>query len=318
MPAILSRVSVIFLVSLALLARVAHAQDAEFDSPYWGLLTFPVRAAKDLPDFFHAVDPRSHWQGEAVVTALSLGLWYYDQKLLDESQRFARHVRLISSHDDGKQTEQVAKPIIFGIGAPLNIPKTPNTILYYFGDGLTSFLIAGGLSSYSYFADETRGIKAATQILESITLAGAFVLPLKMATGRESPFRSSEERGQWRGFVGFKNYLGDVSKHDAYPSGHIATLTATVRVLAENYLEKSWILPVGYTAMGLLMFAMLNNGEHWASDYPLGIAIGYTAAGVVVAHEKSPGLPGAAEITQGVSLVRDDEGGIGIRKSWVF
>lgn len=317
MPSTASIVALIC-VFLAYGNPAAMAAAEEAPSPYWRLLTFPVRAATDIPEFVQAVDPREEWRGYAGVAASTLALWYYDQKILDGSQRFARRIHLISDDDDGRQTTVISEQKIFGIGANLNVPTTPNTVGYYFGDGLTSFLIAGGLTSYSLITSDVRAISTATQMLEAITLTGCFVLPLKMATGRESPFRRSEPRGVWRGFVGFRNYLSEVSKHDAYPSGHIATLMATVRVLGENYLEKSWILPVGYTAMGLLMFAMLNNGEHWASDYPLGIAIGYTAAGVVVSHERPLSAEGAASINHGLSLVHGDNGGVGIQKTWDF
>ena len=41
-------------------------------------------------------------------------------------------------------------------------------------------------------------------------------------------------------------------------------------VAASRYIQ-----PVGYTLMSLLGFQMLNNGVHWASDYPLALALGY-------------------------------------------
>jgi hypothetical protein len=36
--------------------------------------------------------------------------------------------------------------------------------------------------------------------------------------------------------------------------------------------------------MGLLSFQMMNNGVHWASDYPLALAIGYGLGKVAVSH----------------------------------
>ncbi len=54
------------------------------------------------------------------------------------------------------------------------------------------------------------------------------------------------------------------------------TATLTFTIINSNYPEYSYItLPLGglwVTALGL---QMMNNGVHWASDYPLGIAIGY-------------------------------------------
>ncbi len=57
---------------------------------------------------------------------------------------------------------------------------------------------------------------------------------------------------------------------------------ATVTVLADNYPEKKLIRPIGYTVMGLVGLAMINNGVHWASDYPLAIGIGYVTGKVTV------------------------------------
>jgi hypothetical protein len=58
----------------------------------------------------------------------------------------------------------------------------------------------------------------------------------------------------------------------------------TITVLADNYPEYSLIRPIGYTLMGLLGFQMMNNGVHWASDYPLALAIGYGLGKVAVSH----------------------------------
>lgn len=251
---------------------------------YATILTAPFRGFKDVPEFIVSLEPKGK---EDVVTyaflsGLTLGLWRFDQPIINESQRFAKKLGLISTQDDGRQTKVVFSGKIFGVSTPLHLPRGPNAYMYYLGDGISSLAIMSGLLGYSYFHDDTKSYAVADQLLEAVCLTGIFIVLGKTSTGRESPFRASEPGGKWRGFVGFKNYLSDVSRHDAYPSGHIATLMATVKILSENYIETSWLLPAGYTAMGLLMFAMLNNGVHWASDYPLGIAIGYHAADVVL------------------------------------
>jgi hypothetical protein len=46
-------------------------------------------------------------------------------------------------------------------------------------------------------------------------------------------------------------------------------------ILAQRYGSYPWIRPLGAGMTGLLMLSMLNNKTHWASDYPLAIAIGY-------------------------------------------
>ena len=70
--------------------------------------------------------------------------------------------------------------------------------------------------------------------------------------------------------------------HDAFPSGHLATVMATVTVLADNYPEKKWIKPVGYSVVGLVGTAMVGNGVHWVGDYPLAIGLGYVFGKVAV------------------------------------
>ena len=41
--------------------------------------------------------------------------------------------------------------------------------------------------------------------------------------------------------------------------------------------------------MSLLGWQMLNNGAHWASDYPLGIAMGYLVGKISTRLGRSPG-----------------------------
>ena len=62
----------------------------------------------------------------------------------------------------------------------------------------------------------------------------------------------------------------------------MAVCMATVTVISENYSGVKWIRPVGYTAMTLLGFQMMNNGVHWVSDYPLSIAMGYYLGKIAV------------------------------------
>lgn len=62
------------------------------------------------------------------------------------------------------------------------------------------------------------------------------------------------------------------------PSGHVMTATLTFTILSERYPEyNSYLYPIYGVWVSALMFQMVNNGVHWASDYPLGIAMGYLA-----------------------------------------
>jgi hypothetical protein len=99
-----------------------------------------------------------------------------------------------------------------------------------------------------------------------------------------SPGEKPVPGGAWHPFVSWKKYQKNVSNYDAFPSGHLATLMATITVLSGNYPENRFIKPIGYSIMGLCGFAMLNNGVHWAGDYPMAIAIGYAAGKIAVSR----------------------------------
>ncbi len=62
------------------------------------------------------------------------------------------------------------------------------------------------------------------------------------------------------------------------------TATLAFTVINENYPEyANYIYPVEFLWLAGLGFEMVNNGVHWASDYPLGIGIGY-AVGKMATH----------------------------------
>ena len=159
--------------------------------------------------------------------------------------------------------------------------------MYFLGDGITHATIALGFFSYGAIAKNYRALQTGSQIAETMLASGIVVQILKHITGRESPFASTSPGGVWRVFPNQSDYANHVPHYDAYPSGHIATAVGTVTVIAENYPEHKLIKPIGYSLCGLLAFAMMNNGVHWASDYPLGIALGYGFAKAAVAHGRT-------------------------------
>ena len=57
-----------------------------------------------------------------------------------------------------------------------------------------------------------------------------------------------------------------------------------------NYPEHKFIWPRRAAgAMGVLSFTMVNNGVHWASDYPLALAIGGVVGKVVATRGRTVG-----------------------------
>jgi membrane-associated phospholipid phosphatase len=118
--------------------------------------------------------------------------------------------------------------------------------------------------------------------MEALFSVALVTQSLKRITGRQSPLVASQAGGKWQFFPNLKTYQNNRAYYDAYPSGHVATLMATVTVLAGNYPEKKWIKPVGYTMLGVLAYDMMQSEVHWASDYPLALAIGYIIGNNIV------------------------------------
>ena len=111
---------------------------------------------------------------------------------------------------------------------------------------------------------------------------------LKRATGRESPNPRTEYRGKWSPFPSMRNYTTRTAEYDAMPSGHVMTASLVATVIYNNYPEYSnWILPVSATWVSLLAWEMVNNGVHWASDYPLGLAMGIYYGNYVFNNSRS-------------------------------
>ncbi len=153
----------------------------------------------------------------------------------------------------------------------------------YLGDGRPQFGLAGAFALYGFAWSDHRALRTASQLVETILACGTVVQVLKHITGRQSPIVSTRPGGVWDLFPNQIQYHKHVPSYDAYPSGHIATAMATITVVEENYPEWTWLKPVGYTIVALIGISMGNTGIHWYSDYPLGIALGYSF-GLLAAH----------------------------------
>jgi hypothetical protein len=216
------------------------------------------------------------WAG---IVSSTLLLIAFDQKISDNTQQFSNNIGLHYTRD--YKTLAGFKLGSTQVNA-YELPRNFNTALYSIGEGSTSMLIVGGLYLYGKIKHNYRAASTASQLMQSLIVVGITTQTLKRVSGRESPFVATAPGGVWRPFTKPSDYQKHVPNHDAFPSGHFATLMATVTVLSANYPEKKWIKPVGYTLMGLCAFAMVNNGVHWTSDYPLAIGIGYVCAKATV------------------------------------
>jgi len=212
--------------------------------------------------------------GTAVLIAL-------DQKITDASQQFGRYIHL----DADKNFAHAISLKIGGFHLPvLDVPRNLNSSFYFLGEGWPSILIAGGFYSYGSFAKDYRALQTSSEMAEMFITLGITVQFIKRITGRESPDVATAPGGVWRPFPNPSKYQKQVSHFDAFPSGHLATAMATVTIISGNYPNNPYIKPIGYTLMGVLGYSMLNNGVHWASDYPIAIAIGYVYGKIALSH----------------------------------
>jgi hypothetical protein len=234
-----------------------------------------------IANFFKtSFQKKNLWITGAVLGASAIMI-VYDQEMLDGTQHFSRQIGI---SNENKQIAIIRWSVKIGSKSaylPVYVPTNFNTSMYFLGDGLPHGLAVLGFWSYGKIKKDYRSLQTASQLLESMLMSGIIIQTMKHISGRESPFTSTAKGGVWRVFPNQLEYSKHVPHYDAFPSGHIATLISTITVIADNYPNNKYIKPVGYTLMGTLMFAMVNNGVHWVADYPLGIAIGYACAKIV-------------------------------------
>lgn len=203
------------------------------------------------------------------ITVSTVGLYAADQEMLDEVQRWGRSTG-IGNSDNTKTVLEVGPYPVF------RFPSDTGSALYFLGDGWTHFTIAGSFLLAGQLVEGNRAHNTGYEIIHGMIVSTLFSQALKRTTGRESPSEASEPRGKWRPFPSINAYGQNTPKYDAFPSGHVMTATLTFTIINENFPEYSYLtIPIGATWVTLLGLQMMNNGVHWASDYPLGLAMGY-------------------------------------------
>jgi len=204
----------------------------------------------------------------AAVTASTVLLIHYDQTIFDGAKKLGKRLN-ISSKDKTKPYLTLGGVQVFRGPADLG------SGLYFIGDGWVTIGFFGYFKTAGWLGHDWRASQTGNQLAEGLIATGLVTEAMKNVFGRETPERSSGKGGVWRMFPGLPEYAKRRPRYDAFPSGHLATTAMAVTVMAENYPDNKYIVPVGYTLMGALCFQMINNGVHWAGDYPLGFAVGY-------------------------------------------
>lgn len=241
---------------------------------------FITNVPDDLLQIAKSPFEKKNFKGLGLVAGTTALFLWQDQNMVNAVQQFSNHINL-------KPETSYSVPLSIGGSRILKIPNNINTALYQLGEGGTSMYIAGGLFIYSKINHDARSLQTASDLTESFFSMGITTQLLKRISGRQTPSSASQQGGAWQAFPSFSNFQNDIANYDSFPSGHLATMMATVTVLTKNYPEKKWIKPIGYSLIGLTGFAMMNNGVHWIGDYPLALALGYISGEITVNRHKN-------------------------------
>lgn len=244
---------------------------------------FITDVPKDLAAFTKNSFSRRSLGGLAAIAASSALLIAYDQEITDETQRFFKrnNISARSDYDDLFAPKLQGKHVSI-----ISVPRNINTVFYTLGQGYPALMVGGGLYLWGRAHHDVRAVSTASQLTESFISLGIATQVVKRITGRQTPIRSTEKGGKWTPFPPFMKYQKETPSYDAFPSGHLATVVCAFTILAENYPEKKWIKPAGYVMSALVAASMLNNGVHWAGDYPLAIGIGIGFGKTVAAFNR--------------------------------
>ena len=233
------------------------------------VITEIPQTAWDTLKFAFRRDSVPVWAGLIGSTAV---LYQYDEDIWKWSSAQGRRWN-IGNEDHTKTIIEV------GPYPLLRLPSDTGSALYFLGDGWTHFGISLGFTGVGYFADNTRAWNTGLEIFHGMMVSTIFNQALKRTTGHETPSQHTERRGRWRPFPDTPTYSQNTAKYDAFPTGHLMTATLMFTTVRLNYPEYSaYIWPVQILWSAALGFQMINNGVHWASDYPLGIAMGWAVA----------------------------------------
>lgn len=244
---------------------------------------FLTNVPRDLLQIPKLSFSKKNLKGLSIVVGSSLVLIVIDQPIFDGVRNFSDNINL-SPHEKNKDIWTI------NIGHKetvlLKVPKNLNTFFYNLGQGFTTVLIASGFFIQGKISKNVSSLQTASDLVESFITLGVATQTLKYISGRQNPSDATRRGGRWQPFPSLSSFQNSKSNYDAFPSGHIATLMATVTILSNNYPQKKWIRPIGYTIVALSGFAMINNGVHWAGDYPLAVGLGYLTGYIITERHK--------------------------------
>ena len=233
------------------------------------LLDLPKHVLDDSRTFVETSFSKEHLPAIGAISASTLILVHYDQNLRNGAMKLGKKIGF-NSQDKTKTYIKIGRWEIF------NGPADTGSAMYFLGDGWLHGAICLSFYTYGALSSNDRSVRTAYALGEGIVTTALITQALKHATGRESPSTTPTPGGVWRFLPNPLEYARHEHKYDAFPSGHVTTAMMTMTVISSNYPDNHYIQPVGYALISLLAFQMVNNGAHWAGDYPLALGIGYS------------------------------------------
>ena len=230
--------------------------------------TFLTRVPDNLFQIIESPFQKSNLEALGIIAGSTALLLPFDQRITNSIGKTSEEIGL----EPEVEFDKICR---LGFQTLFKWPDNLNSAFYQLGEGTTTLKIAGLFFLYGKIEHNNRSLQTASDLMESYLSMGITIQTLKRITGRQAPLKATIPGGRWQPFPSFSKFQHYTTNYDAFPSGHLATMMATITVLAENYPEKKWIRPIGYLLTGLTGWSMMNNRVHWASDFPLGLGIGY-------------------------------------------
>lgn len=164
--------------------------------------------------------------------------------------------------------------------------STANALAFVGGPG--PFVGGGLLYVIGRTTDSPRAAALGVTLTEGVTFAAVLNGVVKGFSGRELPNATTKDPGDFSFGRGFHDRNGAFV---SFPSGHTAASFAAATVVSEEV--RSWnpsaasvVTPTAYSVATLVAISRLYQNVHWASDLPLGAAIGVWSGKTVVQWQR--------------------------------
>ncbi|HKW10474.1 MAG TPA: phosphatase PAP2 family protein [Gemmatimonadaceae bacterium] len=176
-----------------------------------------------------------------------------------------------------------------------------------FSGGPGPFIAAGALYLFGRATSSQRFASLGVHLTEGIVLAAGLNGIVKGVSGRALPNAKSGEPGDFSFGRGFHDGNGSFV---SFPSGHTAASFAAAAVLTDEVSSCDCsatriVGPLAYSTATLVALSRLYQNVHWASDLPLGAAIGVLSGKTVVSWQRRHPGNWLDRYLAGVTLVPD-------------